>query len=325
MLALIRSQLGFYKRIYRNLEGRKLLKHHLKNVGFHTPPKLRIVFCCNGVVVHGGLVDRLKGAISMYNVALELGAEFYISFTDPFELSDYLAPNEVAWNKGDVKFNPLRDRIIYAIKRNKPGLINPVTWFDAKTPRTYFVYSNLNYLEGAYPTWSQQQLRDLWQQYFYQLFTYSKVLLAGLNELPKERRVVCHTRFLGVLGDFNETTDNRLTSEEVIALFGLLDERLQQLVDLHPGIPLYLLSDSPRFLAHVAEQGICKILPGTPKHVDVKNEENNAADHLKTFTDFVFMAESDAIYSLVLPPMHSSMFCAMAAMLGKKKVNRIFI
>jgi hypothetical protein len=49
--------------------------------------------------------------------------------------------------------------------------------------------------------------------------------------------------------------------------------------------------------------------------MDMGNDINNNS-HLKTFMDFYFMAESDAIYLLKLDDMHHSGFSKYAAILG---------
>ena len=49
--------------------------------------KKRIIICFDGLFPHGGLVDRLKGIISFYEVAKKLDYDFYIYFEHPFPLS----------------------------------------------------------------------------------------------------------------------------------------------------------------------------------------------------------------------------------------------
>lgn len=319
----IRKQLVFFWRLLQRKEGRALLWHHLKRSGFERPAKLRIVFCCNGVVPHGGLVDRLKGITSMYEIALQIEAEFYIQFTNPFELSTYFEPNAVAWKRSEIRFNPLYDRILHRIVHKDQQGVNPLDWFDDASPRTYFVYTNYNYLPNLFPDISWAQISDIRRAHFNTLFRRSNLLMKELSALPQEKRVVCHTRFVGMLGDFNDIFNRRLTESEITTLFATLDERLAQIASQHPDCPLYVLSDSPRFLAHIESLGTYRILPGTPKHIDVKNSETSTADHLKTITDFIFIAESEVIYGLQIPPLYPSTFCAGAAVLGKKQFKAI--
>ena len=57
----------------------------------------KMIFMVNGFLRHGGLSDRLRGALSTYLYAKKNGMDFSIYWNSPFPLSDYLIPNKVNW------------------------------------------------------------------------------------------------------------------------------------------------------------------------------------------------------------------------------------
>ena len=64
MLKRLKTYLGQQRRNF------KLMKFHMKqSKSKHPDANKRIIVCFNGQVPHGGLVDRLKGMISFYDVA----------------------------------------------------------------------------------------------------------------------------------------------------------------------------------------------------------------------------------------------------------------
>ena len=89
--------------------------HHLKNVLYREPLFVlkyyihflhlnsgwEVLFMCDGKMLHGGLFDRLKGAISIYAVSKVIGKRFGIYFVSPFLLEEYLVPNLYDWRVND--------------------------------------------------------------------------------------------------------------------------------------------------------------------------------------------------------------------------------
>jgi len=74
----------------------KFIKRHyrlaLTSAGFRG-----FVFMADGKIPHGGLFDRLKGAMTIFALSKVYGREFRINFTDPFLLSDYIEPASYNW------------------------------------------------------------------------------------------------------------------------------------------------------------------------------------------------------------------------------------
>lgn len=314
MFRALKQQFYILYRLSRKVEGKALLLYHAKRMSLQKPQKTRIVFCCNGAIIHGGLVDRLNGIITFYDVAQQLDAEFYIQYTHPIALSQYWAPNQVKWENNSIRFNPFRDRILLKISHKVPKKENPVQWIDTSKPRTYFVYANANLLMAMHNLPTREDLFDLWQKHFNALFAPTEKLTQALNALPTGDYRVCHLRFLGILGEFNEANRRHLTEPEVTELLARIDTKIDELLVTYPDMPLYVLSDSPRFLAHIEKHPGVLVLPGKPKHIDLESRENSDEENLKTFTDFHFMGRSKRLFALVMPPLYGSGFARVAAL-----------
>jgi hypothetical protein len=73
----------------------KIISFYAKRLTFSSKnEKKTIVICFDGTFSHGGLVDRIKGMISFYEVATQLNCNFKIRFDHPFDLSVYFEPIE---------------------------------------------------------------------------------------------------------------------------------------------------------------------------------------------------------------------------------------
>ena len=59
----------------------KIYTHQIKTVTlFKRQGNKRIIICMDGVISHGGLVDRFKGVMSFYEISKILNYDFYIHY-----------------------------------------------------------------------------------------------------------------------------------------------------------------------------------------------------------------------------------------------------
>ena len=63
-----------------------------------------IVHTCNGFTWSGGLADRLKGIVSVFEWCKKHNRHFKINFCEPFSLQDYLLPNKYDWLPNGVSY-----------------------------------------------------------------------------------------------------------------------------------------------------------------------------------------------------------------------------
>lgn len=87
-------------------QEKEMIKHYYNNISTNiTPTNNEIIFTCNGFIWHGGLADRLKGAVSVYEWCKKNNKIFKINFCHPFKLENYLVPNKYNWRISNVQYN----------------------------------------------------------------------------------------------------------------------------------------------------------------------------------------------------------------------------
>lgn len=293
----------------------KIYFHLLQSIRFSKSKKTTIIVCFDGVVSHGGLLDRLKGALSFYEVAKHKNVEFKICFNHPFQLTDFLEPNEVNWNIEKITYNPFQDEVLYLMNN---FTVNPLDLISSNKKKKYFVYCNIDYLKTINSHLSDIKIHELWRNNFEQLFKKSLFLKEAMAKLPEESNIVCHTRFTTLMGDFADTTSIVLNEKEKEILVSKIIEKLVEIQLKNENTPIYVLSDSVVFLNIIKEKTNFKTLAGTPKHVDVNSNSSNVDEHLKTFTDFYFMSNSNQVYLMKIDKMYNSGFSKYAAIIGNK-------
>ncbi len=177
----------------------KIYLHLLKSISFSKSNRATIIICFDGVVSHGGLLDRLKGVISFYEVAKKKNVDFKIHFNHPFYLSHFLESNEVNWQIEKLKFNPLQDEVLHLMNNFS---VNPLELIHPTKKKNYFVYCNIDYLKTINSEFSDAEIATLWRNNYKQLFKESLLLQEAITKLPQEKNIVCHTRFTSLMGDF---------------------------------------------------------------------------------------------------------------------------
>lgn len=294
-----------------------LLKYYCTRIDWttSTTDKKRIIICFDGLFSHGGLVDRLKGIISFYEIAKRQDYDFYIYFTHPFKLIHFLEPNSIPWeiSKSQLKYNPFTTKIFYLMDN---FLANPLELIEETTAKTILIYSNIDYLQTIYPDKSKVDVNTIWRQNYKELFLVSHSLQSQIDKLPQERSIVFHTRFTSLMGDFKDTTALTLDAFSQLNLMRHLVEKIQEVTILDPTVKPYVLSDSIVFLNYVKANTTFGILDGNPKHIGIKNNDQDLVSQYKTFTDFYFMTKCEVLYLLRFNPMYNSSFCKYAAIIG---------
>lgn len=279
--------------------------------------KGRIIICFDGLFPHGGLVDRLKGIVSFYEVAKLRDYDFYIHFSHPFSLTHFLIPNKLNWviNRAELKFNPFTTKIFYLMNNFD---VDPLKKVKSCNAKTIFVYSNIDYLGTIYDKNTQAENNKIWHDNYTDLFSVSNELNKEIQSFPIEKRIVFHTRFTSLMGDFKDTTDRVLEESAKQILIEKVVKKICEIEILKSNKKIYVLSDSILFLNYIKSHTHFNVLDGSPKHIDIKNDKDDLSTHLKTFSDFYFMALSDEIYLLNIDSMHNSGFSKYAAIVGSK-------
>jgi hypothetical protein len=272
-----------------------------------------IILCFDGHVHHGGLLDRIKGIISFYEVSKQLNYDFKIYFNSPFQLTDFLIPNKVNWVLEKRYFHVFSTKIFYLMNQfNK----KPIDLILKSKATTFYIYCNVDYLKKIYPEKDTESLEAIFRNSYNELFLPSERLNKAIDSNPSHKNIAVHTRFTTLLGDFIDSTQIVLDYDRKKELIQKNLKELNQIQSNHLNETIYVLSDSISFLNYIKQNTEFKILEGIPKHMDDKLNEFEFESHLKTFTDFYFLINSKAIYSLRIGKMYPSGYSKYAAIIG---------
>ncbi len=280
------------------------------------------IFMVDGKVGHGGMFDRLKGAISVYAISIIHKKDFRIFFNYPFDLQKYLQPNEYNWTIGNNEIN-------YSFPHSRPLFLygecyKPIRLFKKRKCETHFYYGydSLDKINAKYGTNFE------WGQLYRELFKPTPYLQKYLDHYQQEigcDYVVVHTRFLNLLGDKVETAINpELPINDRKRLMEQMGGKVKELA-ASSSKRVMLASDSMTFISYMEqEMPNVYIVPGTVKHIDTAGETNDE-ENIKIFLDYYLISGAQKVYSIVGEGMWPSAFPEYAAKIGGVPFERVFL
>ncbi len=310
-----------YKRLLPYTHVLKEVRWELKYLKFRTRrSKRRIgVMRVDGRGYHGGLTDRFKGAISWWNYCEKNGLDFRIHYVYPFNLTDYVVPNEYDWriDEKDIPDN-IRDTRIFYGRGEKGQRLDRL-----HTDKSVWYYGNMDLGDTLdYPPYNRP-----WGEIFKKLFRPSELVESHLQKCREEiggEYVAVVYRFQNLLGDFNEYLYRTLSEEADRQK--LIERALEELEKVHeenPGMRVLVTADSSSFLAEASRKSYVYVIPGKVEHMDFTDTDTDHTQ-LKSFLDFFMISEARKVYSVVIGEMYRSQFPQYAAKInGVPFVRRV--
>lgn len=298
--------------ISRYIVQKKILPYYTKIKGESTIND--IVYIADGLIIHGGLSDRLRGMVSLYAYCFEYGIPYHIYHISPFNLSDYLVPNEYNWKLDNNK-------ISFDSKKTKVCVIRPIgdnteKYFCNRLSSHYrnsqlLVYTNVTYKKHSF------------SEYFNRLFTPSLPVQNLVNEVISnigENYVSLTFRFQQLLGDFNEAKYKVMDEQSRKNLINKCLLAIERVYNENDVDRVLVTSDSKLFL-EIAQKRFkyVAIIPGEVKHIDYTNDKNNLA-YIKSFVDLFVISKARKVYFYSTGEMYEkSGFAETGAMIGGRE------
>lgn len=261
----------------------------------------------DGKIKNGGLADRLRGIISIYEICKKTNCEFKIIFNHPFVLSQFLEPNTINWlmEQDDLSFNTKKTDICYI--ETLAG-----TQYEAKMQKEWFTKElSKNYSEFHIRTNAFFSYYSNYSELFHELFKISPRLQRQIDvqkEILGVHYLSASFRFLNLLNDFNEPFGRKKVLDENEKK-SLVKSNLEQLEILHkknPNRKILVNSDSTTFLNKAAELDFVYTIPGNITHIDGNNCSDEYLTYEKTFLDFFMIANAERIYLMRTGLMYNS-------------------
>ena len=284
-------------------------------------PDVISMFCGNAP--SGGLIDRLRGAVSTYQACQETGRTFKLHFTHPFVLTDYLKPSEYDWriHANEVTFVPSQtERLIassvYDTPRERRMHQKQITeTLSNSKNRQVHVYTNAAFCYD----------NDFGRS-FKALFKPSERLQASIDNCKAaigESYITVSARFCNCLDDFNEEVYcEPLPALERKQLLNDCMTEIKRIIEKNPGKKLVICSDSTTFIEEAKKHFDIITTPGTISHIG-NDDVHNYEYYEKTFLDFYTIAGASEVFLLKGPHMMKSGFPYAAALVGQKPFNVI--
>lgn len=273
-----------------------------------------VISMYDGRLQHGGITDRLKGALSTYHEARRRGLPFYIYWRVPFKLEDYLEPAAVDWRISDDEISSLCGDAF-------PVLIDEKEQYQAhannslqlkmalrkRLPQTQ-VYSNADNFRGRY--------REMYAELFRPTALLKNAVEKHLAQLG-EQYYAFSFRFIGLLGDFSDYPGVVLPQEEGEKLMDKVAGEFRRLIaDLPAGVKIFVTADSVRFLKRIGpEDERIYIVAGDVKHTDFDTVTDDDV-WLKTFVDQHLLMHARRVTLMRTGRMYRSDFARFASEIG---------
>lgn len=270
-----------------------------------------IIVMINGLQLHGGFADRIRGICTIYWFCKIHNIPFAISHTAPFKLEDYLLPNKINWI--------IEEESISHSKKNA----KPVFLMEWMFPHKYHkLYLQLNCF------FSRKQLQiytnshfyyDHFSESFHDLFKPAPKLSKAIEYHKKQigdKYIAIVFRFQQLLGDFKEGNFKVLSKREQDFLIEKCIKKVSEFKYCNKKI--LITSDSRKFLNTIEKRlNYVYTIPGNIVHIDY-TENANYDTYLKSFLDFYMISEADEVYLALTDDMYKSGFPKTASKVNNR-------
>lgn len=280
----------------------------------------KIIVCMfDGRMKHGGLVDRLRGIVSVYSICKKENLDFRIHFTTPFSLEDYLKPNKVDWriSPSDLSYNQ-GDSMPVFCGSNDTHVETPFQrlWLKqnfARPLKQVHVYTNAHLLRG-------KGFGPLFHELFTPVDKLQDAIKYHLDKIGGEY-IAISSRFMALLGDFEDCNNTTLDTAARALLINRVIDRIKRIHSKH-NCTVFIASDSVTFLKEAQKLDFVYIVSGSVAHVDYA--DGNLDDTwFKVFVDFFMLSHASKIYLLQTGGMYYTGFPRRAAQVGNVPLERI--
>lgn len=264
----------------------------------------------------GGLSDRLRGAVSIYQECKLRGLPFKIYY-EALELADYLEPNEYDWriDEKDLSFD-LKEVYPCTILCYDANLKNKMMQFVQQAILRYFlkkqfkqihVYSNM--------ATGDEEYYELHRELFKPSTLLQQHIDRHLQAIGGERSYIAMVfRFRSLMGDFEEGGET-LCGEEREAYKMKCVDCVKRMHKEHPNTRILVTSDSTTFLSALKDLEDIYVIPGKVVHMSITFDADKLT-YMKSFLDYYMLSYASTIYLVLDKKMYHSGFGYRAAKLG---------
>lgn len=323
ILFKFRGCVFYYKYIEHKIRTQFYSKCLLHN------PRPGIIYMADGKCNPGGLCDRLWGILSLYKISKKLNMPFFINFTEPFNLSDYLSPNSVDWfiKKNEIVSNKSQVNLLYVFCAS--GRFGYDLYKESVIQMKY-IYNNIHDRNSQYQVYTNAHFVENPLEFsvlFHELFIPNKHLVDAINYNQikiKDKYIAIVLRFQNLLGDFEEGKIMPLEEQKQQNLINKLHNKIVEIHQETYNYKILVTSDSRKFLDSLVNLDFVYTIPGKVVHMSF-TEEKDYETHLKSFIDLYMVSQAEKIFLLISDRMYRSGFAKFASMINNKSYSEIVL
>ena len=276
--------------------------------------RTRITFVKDEQIKTSGLVDSLRGMISIYHFCKSHNIKYEIKFTYPYPLSSYLRPNKYNWiSIEDKNIDESEHTYIDLFCRGKVNeIIEHRTFLESLITNYYgkHIYIRTNTL--CYTDDFAEDFKELFvpsSHLKHLIESCLQLLVCGFNS------VSCRT--CGIFGDFHDML-SPLTHERQYELIDKYKDAIARLASesARESKKLLVTSDSQRLISTLSDIHNTVIIPGPIVHSRYSLNKDGID---KVFTDFFLISNADKVYSITSDGLFQGAFSYFAAKLGNRE------
>jgi hypothetical protein len=303
-------------------KSRKMLKLHRSdlvgttgtNITSNLDNKKMLIYTGINGIISGGLNDRLRGIILLYEMSKRLGVDFRINYIYPVKLSDFLIPNDYDWRiePSEIITNSRNAAFYHSIDNFLPHKLKDMfNDFERLFKHKTQIHCVTNWFgeDDKYAT--------LFKELFKPSNGLQKLIDEHLSKIGNDFISVSF-RFLNLLNDFDHDKYVSLATTEQQTL---LEHCIQHLNEVHaenPNKTILVTSDSSTFITAIKELDYVYVIPGNIGHTDICNSaDKNYEVYTKTLLDYFIISNAKKVYLISEGKMYAnSGFAFRAALLG---------
>jgi hypothetical protein len=273
----------------------------------------------------GGLVDRIKGIVSGYCIARELGLDFHIFFSDEQDpLVSIISKESVhlIFERNQLDFSKKVSTPV-VLYNYKPDGLSGVKQ-KMKKKRQLHLYSNVDLL---YLFHNDEKVRKkIWSDMFKRVFNPDIHGFMTAIGTVNSGSIGIHLRFIGLLGDFKDLRQQVLSEDLKMRMLDWCREKIYKIASQHDD-PIIVVSDSAFFLKSIMldskANGLLPKLVLDPVSIGHTALENAAGVFEKAVIDFNSLSSCKKVYQLRYGKMHNSDFSRYASMVNSNEFELV--
>ena len=270
-----------------------------------------VISCLDSRTATSGFADRLRGMISCYAYAKAIGVPFRIEHISPFELNDYLVPNDYDWRlqAGEKSMNLLYANPVFFLC-HEIGY-HSLRFLRICKRRQHHLFTNSDYIKDINNKYHRGfRFNELFHELFKPSPSLDKVLDTHRAKLGTEGYISISFRFMQLMGDFKDCKGDVLSEKERRML---LDKSLSVVHQLYQKEKKRILvtSDSQSFIDEVIQYPFVYVAPGKIGHIGYAQGTDV---YEKMFVDFFLISQAEHVYMAFSGKMYRSNFAKTAAL-----------